>query len=218
MAGQSNIPKKTVTHSKPFADSNVAQKPAVNAANTAHKFTTNIGQKPTTHKAGTNDAQKLVPNVTEKITSSNAEKLPSNIATEKVESIVTEKSAVDKPVAVAKVAPIKLKPPPRVSKSSIKKDEKTEVPNKNVNIRHSVDLEKSEDSSLYVSALEDVTDSTRRTRRSSNNKVNKTCSVLYHMLLYFNIKILLHNFNCLRKFRDSEFLAILFNCKSELNV
>lgn len=80
--------------------------------------------------------------------------------------------ALEKPadVAVSKVVPAKAKPVPR-AKPIIKKDDKTEIINKIVNTRLSSDLEKSEDNSLYVSALEDVTDSMKRTRRSSN-KVN----------------------------------------------
>lgn len=80
---------------------------------------------------------------------------------------------IDKPaeINIAKVMPVKSKPLPRV-KPIIKKEDKTEIPNKVVvNIRHSTDLEKSEDNSLYVSALEDVTDSLKKIRRSSNNKV-----------------------------------------------
>ncbi|XP_072762964.1 G2/mitotic-specific cyclin-B3 isoform X2 [Anoplolepis gracilipes] len=76
---------------------------------------------------------------------------------------------VDKPtdINVAKVIPVKSKPLPRI-KPIIKKDDKMEISNKIVNIRHSTDLEKSEDNSLYVSALEDVTESLKKTRRSSN--------------------------------------------------
>lgn len=88
---------------------------------------------------------------------------------------------IDKPteINIAKVIPVKSKPLPRV-KPIIKKDDKTEIPNKVVNIRHSTDLEKSEDNSLYVSALEDVTDSLKKIRRNSNNKViNILRSVLY---------------------------------------
>ncbi|KAM0727990.1 G2/mitotic-specific cyclin-B3 [Formica fusca] len=81
---------------------------------------------------------------------------------------------IDKPteINIAKVIPVKSKPLPRV-KPIIKKDDKTEIPNKVVNIRHSTDLEKSEDNSLYVSALEDVTDSLKKIRRNSNNKVDE---------------------------------------------
>ncbi|XP_029164613.1 G2/mitotic-specific cyclin-B3 [Nylanderia fulva] len=80
---------------------------------------------------------------------------------------------MDKPadINIAKVLPVKSKPLPRI-KPIIKKDDKTEIPNKVANIRLSADLEKSEDNSLYVSALEDVTDSLKKTRRS-NNKVDE---------------------------------------------
>lgn len=91
--------------------------------------------------------------------------------------------AVEKPadVAVSKIIPAKAKPVPR-TKPIIKKDDKTEIANKIVNNRRSVDLEKSEDNSLYVSALEDVTDSMKRTRRSSSNKVNNIFNSTYHYL------------------------------------
>lgn len=74
---------------------------------------------------------------------------------------------VDKPadINIAKVIPVKSKPLPRV-KPIIKKDDKTEISNKVIN-RHSTDLEKSDDNSLYVSALEDVMDSLKKTRKSS---------------------------------------------------
>lgn len=84
-----------------------------------------------------------------------------------VKPVVTDKPADN----IAKVLPVKSKPLPRI-KPIIKKDEKTEISNKIGNIRHSTDLEKSEDNSLYVSALEDVTDSLKKTRRS-NNKVDE---------------------------------------------
>ncbi|RLU20783.1 hypothetical protein DMN91_007397 [Ooceraea biroi] len=196
LAGQSHAPKKAVTHVKPRLESNATQK---SVTSIAQKFTTNVAQKPATsvaqkpatstvqkpatnaaqkvtitvHKSTTNVAQKSVTDVAKEATTSiTIEKIPASTA-ENVTANVVEKPATEKTVAVAKVVPIKLKPPPR--KSTVKKDEKTEVPNKvvNTNVRHSVDLEKSEDSSLYVSALEDVTDSTRRTRRSSNNKVDE---------------------------------------------
>lgn len=197
LAGQSYAPKKTATHVKPLLESNGTQKPP---ANTMQKSATNVGQRLVTiatQKPVTNAAQKPVMNAAQKsttnivykyatnvvsksatdvgvkATSSSSEKISSSIM-EKVTSSITEKPAVEKIVAVAKVAPTKLKPPLRVTKSIVKKDEKVEIPNKVVNIRHSEDLEKSEDNSLYVSALEDITnDSTRRTHRSSNIKVSK---------------------------------------------
>ncbi|XP_012541579.1 G2/mitotic-specific cyclin-B3 [Monomorium pharaonis] len=84
-------------------------------------------------------------------------------------NIVLEKSAD----ITSKGVSTKIKPVPRV-KPIIKKDDKTEIVNKVVNNRRSVDLEKSEDNSLYVSALEDVNDSMKRTRRSNNKVDEKT--------------------------------------------
>lgn len=82
------------------------------------------------------------------------------------ESNVASEKPAD--VTALKVVPAKVKQVPRV-KPIIKKDDKTETANKIVNNnRRSADLEKSEDNSLYVSALEDVNDSIKRTRRSSN--------------------------------------------------
>lgn len=61
------------------------------------------------------------------------------------------------------------KPKPVLHPKPVKKDEeKTEVASTIVNVRHSLDLEKSEDSSLYVSALEDVGDDTSKKSRRSN--------------------------------------------------
>lgn len=79
------------------------------------------------------------------------------------EKIVTKVSAV----------PTKTKLLPRISKPAIKKgDEKIELSKIVVNNKRSLDLEKSEDSSLYISALEDVTESAKKTRRSITQKVN----------------------------------------------
>ncbi|KYN44443.1 G2/mitotic-specific cyclin-B3, partial [Trachymyrmex septentrionalis] len=93
----------------------------------------------------------------------------SNVASEKPADVTT-----------SKVVPAKAKPAPRI-KSILKKDDKTETINKVVNIRRSADLEKSEDNSLYVSALEDVNDSIKKTRRSSNKvdeKINDKPTVI----------------------------------------
>ena len=78
-------------------------------------------------------------------------------------SVRTLDTAATKP----EVAHARPKPLPRVK--PVKKDEdKSEIPSKIVNVRRSLDLEKSEDSSLYVSALEDVgDDSAKRSRRSN---------------------------------------------------
>ncbi|KYQ49271.1 G2/mitotic-specific cyclin-B3 [Trachymyrmex zeteki] len=91
------------------------------------------------------------------------------------QSKVGNNVALEKPadVIISKVVPAKGKPAPRI-KSILKKDDKTETINKVVNIRRSADLEKSEDNSLYVSALEDVNDSIKKTRRSSNKVDEKT--------------------------------------------
>lgn len=64
------------------------------------------------------------------------------------------------------VVPVKPKPPARVPAKK-KEDEKIEVPAKIANARRSLDLEKSEDSSLYVSALEDADESLKKSTRSS---------------------------------------------------
>lgn len=61
---------------------------------------------------------------------------------------------------------------PRAKPIIKKDDEKVELPNKVVTLRYSLDLEKSEDSSLYVSALEDVGDDSARKSRKSNIQVN----------------------------------------------
>lgn len=55
------------------------------------------------------------------------------------------------------------------AKSAKKEEEKkVEVPSKIVNLRRSVDLEKSEDNSLYVSALEDISEETTSRRSTSS--------------------------------------------------
>ncbi|XP_029035402.1 G2/mitotic-specific cyclin-B3 [Osmia bicornis bicornis] len=75
---------------------------------------------------------------------------------------------LEKVVTKPEIIPPKPKPvPPRV-KSVKKDDKKTEVASTIINVRHSLDLEKSEDSSLYVSALEDVGDDTSKKSRRSN--------------------------------------------------
>ncbi|XP_011877704.1 PREDICTED: G2/mitotic-specific cyclin-B3 isoform X2 [Vollenhovia emeryi] len=81
-----------------------------------------------------------------------------------VESNVASEKPAD--VAVTKAAATKAKPVLR-PKPVVKKDDKTKIVNKIVNSRLSEDFEKSEDS-LYVSALEDITDSVKRTRKSNN--------------------------------------------------
>ncbi|KYM98486.1 G2/mitotic-specific cyclin-B3 [Cyphomyrmex costatus] len=85
------------------------------------------------------------------------------------------KVASQKPadVTTSKVVPAKVKLAPRI-KPILKKDDKTETISKVVNNRRSADLEKSEDNSLYVSALEDINDSIKKTRRSSNKVDEKT--------------------------------------------
>ncbi|KAL0101613.1 hypothetical protein PUN28_019031 [Cardiocondyla obscurior] len=86
--------------------------------------------------------------------------------------ITTQAKPSENNVAVEKstdVVPVvaKAKPVTRI-KPIIKKDDKAETTNNKIVNRRSADLEKSEESSLYISALEDITDSTKRTRRSSN--------------------------------------------------
>ncbi|KAG5324792.1 CCNB3 protein, partial [Pseudoatta argentina] len=113
---------------------------------------TNITNAITTSLVGHNPTKKVV---------TQPKPAGSNVASEKPADVTT-----------SKVVPAKVKPAPRI-KSILKKDDKTEIINKIVNIRRSADLEKSEDNSLYVSALEDVNDSIKKTRRSSNNKVDE---------------------------------------------
>ncbi|XP_053998117.1 G2/mitotic-specific cyclin-B3 [Hylaeus anthracinus] len=83
---------------------------------------------------------------------------------------------LDKHVPKPEVIPSKPKPVPRVK--PVKKDEeKTEVSSKIVCPKRSLDLEKSDDSSLYVSALDDVGDDTEKKSRRSNiqpEKIDKT--------------------------------------------
>ncbi|XP_076292111.1 cyclin B3 [Lasioglossum baleicum] len=80
---------------------------------------------------------------------------------------------LEKTVAKPEVVPLKPKIAPRVK--SVKKDvEKVEIPSKIVNVRRSLDLEKSEDSSLYVSALEDIGEDSEKKARRSNVQTNET--------------------------------------------
>nr|XP_031849989.1 G2/mitotic-specific cyclin-B3 [Nomia melanderi]XP_031849990.1 G2/mitotic-specific cyclin-B3 [Nomia melanderi]XP_031849992.1 G2/mitotic-specific cyclin-B3 [Nomia melanderi]XP_031849993.1 G2/mitotic-specific cyclin-B3 [Nomia melanderi]XP_031849994.1 G2/mitotic-specific cyclin-B3 [Nomia melanderi] len=78
-------------------------------------------------------------------------------------SVRTLEKVVPKP----EVVPPKPKPALRI-KPGKKDDEKVEIPSKIVSVRRSLDLEKSEDNSLYVSALEDVGDDSERKLRRSN--------------------------------------------------
>ncbi|XP_076649011.1 cyclin B3 [Halictus rubicundus] len=79
---------------------------------------------------------------------------------------------LEKTVAKPEVVPPKPKIMPRVK--SVKKDiEKAEIPSKIINVRRSLDLEKSEDSSLYVSALEDVGEDNEKKSRRSNAQPNE---------------------------------------------
>lgn len=73
---------------------------------------------------------------------------------------------LDKGVSKPEVVPQKPKPVPRVKPIKID-DDKIEIPTKIVNVRRSLDLEKSDDNSLYVSALDDVGDISRKSRKSS---------------------------------------------------
>lgn len=78
-----------------------------------------------------------------------------------------------KKVTKPEVVPTKPKPIPRV-KQLKKEDEKAEVHSKIVSVRRSLDLEKSEDGSLYVSALDDVgNDSTSKSRKSTDKEEEK---------------------------------------------
>lgn len=85
-------------------------------------------------------------------------------------SIRTLEKVVTKP----EVIPQKPKPVPRVK--PVKKDDgKVEIPSKIVKVRRSLDLEKSEDSSLYVSALDDIGDDSTKKSRKSNVEVSNFC-------------------------------------------
>lgn len=95
---------------------------------------------------------------------------------------VTEQNA-DKRIAKATII-LKSKPASRV-KPIIKKDDekkkdenKIDIPQKNVNIRPSLDLEQSEENSLYVSALEDMTESVKNGLKFINKVSNTTFSML----------------------------------------
>lgn len=73
---------------------------------------------------------------------------------------------VEKVATKLDIQPPKPKPTSRVT--LLKKDEeKSEIASKIVNVRRSLDLEKSEDNSLYVSALEDVNESVKKSHRES---------------------------------------------------
>lgn len=89
-----------------------------------------------------------------------------------------EKSAIN---CIAK-AGVAVKPRPRLKPK--KDDEKAEIAIKIVNYKHSLDLEKSDDNSLYVSALEDVTDSTKRTRRSTIKVLKRYIYVSQYIIIY----------------------------------
>lgn len=93
---------------------------------------------------------------------------------------------LEKGVIKPEVIPQKPKPVPRVK--PIKKDEeKTEIPSKILNVRRSLDLEKSEDSSLYVSALEEITDDSTKKSRRSNIQVNsfKYYNIFLNYIIFF---------------------------------
>ncbi|XP_011647865.1 G2/mitotic-specific cyclin-B3 [Pogonomyrmex barbatus] len=112
-------------------------------------------------------------NITNAITTSlGGQNQPTKKVTQ-TKSVVESNTVLEKPTdnTVSKIAPAKLKPVPRVKSILKKEDNKTEIANKIVHNKRSIDLEKSEDNSLYVSALEDVSDSMKRTRRS--NKIDE---------------------------------------------
>ncbi|XP_012225048.1 G2/mitotic-specific cyclin-B3 [Linepithema humile] len=99
---------------------------------------------------GQNHASKKTVNIIKPHVENNAAAKPADVTT--LKAVLTKsKSTIRVPIHTAKP----------------KKEEKTES-NKSQGTRHSSDLEKSEDNSLYVSALEDITDSMKRTRRSNN--------------------------------------------------
>ncbi|KAG7207685.1 hypothetical protein KM043_009304 [Ampulex compressa] len=79
---------------------------------------------------------------------------------------------LDKITAKPEVVPVKPKPVPRV-KSVKKDDENVQIPSKIVNVRRSLDLEKSEDNSLYVSALEDVVEESAKKPQKSIIKIQE---------------------------------------------
>lgn len=105
------------------------------------------------------------------------------VQTKSTESNIVLEKCTD--IVVSKVVPAKTKPVLR-AKPIIKKDDKrdsqqVETVNKVVNNRRSADLE-SEDNSLYVSALEDVTDSIKKSRRSNNKVNNIFCNILLYLI------------------------------------
>ncbi|EFN77747.1 G2/mitotic-specific cyclin-B3 [Harpegnathos saltator] len=92
-----------------------------------------------------------------------------------------ENNAIEKRIAKATII-LKSKPPSRV-KPIVKKDEekksdenKADISQKFVNIRASLDSEKSEENSLYVSALEDVAENVKNSLKF-NSKVSSSENV-----------------------------------------
>ncbi|XP_078046290.1 cyclin B3 [Augochlora pura] len=88
--------------------------------------------------------------------------------TSSVRTIENTAAILDKPEEV----PPKPKLVPRV-KSVKKVIEKIEIPSTIVNVRRSLDLEKSDESSLYVSALEDIGEDTEKKSHKSNVQTNE---------------------------------------------
>ncbi|XP_071648644.1 G2/mitotic-specific cyclin-B3 [Temnothorax longispinosus] len=162
--------KGITTRSQNSLQSNVLRQPNVVRETRAKRKAEVSPFKEKTHK------RCAFANITNAITTSLAgQNHPSKKMVTQTKSVESNVALPEKPanVAVSKIVPAKAKPVPCV-KPIIKKDDKTETANKVVNNRMSSDLERSEDNSLYVSALEDITDSVKRTRRSSNKVDEKT--------------------------------------------
>lgn len=97
------------------------------------------------------------------------------------------------PVAKPKpVVPVVMAKPKLAPSNKFKNDEeKADITIKIVNIKSSLDSEKSDDNSLYVSALEDVTDSTNRTLRKNTITITK---VFKKDIYYFTIYYIVYSF------------------------
>lgn len=121
-------------------------------------ITNAIGKTLGTHQQ---DSKKVVKKVAAAVTQTKVYTQTSSIRT------------LEKTVAKAEIVPLKPKIVPRVK--SVKKDiEIVEIPSKIITVRRSLDLEKSEDGSLYVSALEDVgEDSEKKLCKSNAQKTEK---------------------------------------------
>ncbi|XP_012262868.1 G2/mitotic-specific cyclin-B3 [Athalia rosae] len=101
-----------------------------------------------------------------------AKKVTKKVAIQNKPATNTLQSIGKIPIKPDNVVPVKAKPPSRVPAKK-KEDDKVEIPAKIANVRRSLDLEKSEDSSLYVSALEDADESLKKSTRSNSRVESK---------------------------------------------